>query len=115
MDHAATPTPPVPLGWAIVTGDSMLPTLRADDRLLVCYRRTPRPGQVVVARFPDGTLTIKRAVERRPSGWWLLSDNPVDGVDSRHRGPIADQNLHAVAVFRVWPRPGRIRSAPSVT
>ena len=83
----------------------MRPGLRAGDRLLVSYRRTPRPGDVVVARFADGTLAVKRAVERRGPGWWLLSDNPGEGIDSRHRGPVSDENVLAVVVARVWPRP----------
>jgi phage repressor protein C with HTH and peptisase S24 domain len=83
----------------------MRPGLRAGDRLLVSYRRTPSPGDVVVARFADGTLAVKRAVERRGVGWWLLSDNPEQGVDSRHRGPVAEENVLAVVLARVWPRP----------
>jgi len=96
-----------PIGFAVVRGDSMRPGLRAGDRLLVRYRRTPRPGDVVVARFADGTLAVKRAVERRGSGWWLLSDNPAEGVDSRHRGPVRDEGVLAVVLARVWPRPRR--------
>jgi hypothetical protein len=71
-----------------------------------------RPGALVLARFADGTLAVKRAVERRTSrsgapAWWLLSDNPDQGVDSRHRGAVADDHVPAVVVARVWPRPGR--------
>ena len=93
------------IGFAVVRGDSMRPGLRAGDRLLVRYRRTPRAGDVVVARFADGTVAVKRAVERRGPGWWLLSDNPDRGVDSRHRGPVAGEDVLAVVVARVWPRP----------
>ena len=100
-------------GLAVVRGDSMRPTLRPGDRLLVAYRRPVRPGQVVVARFADGTLAVKRAVERRATrtgapGWWLLSDDPDVGVDSRHRGPVPDGEVRAVALARVWPRPRRL-------
>ncbi len=91
----------------------MEPTLRAGDRLLVRYGRRPRPGEVVVARFADGTLVVKRAAERRTTGWWLLSDNPNTGIDSRHRGPVGEQDVQAVALIRVWPRPGRIRPDPA--
>ena len=89
----------------------MLPTLRDGDRLLVRYGGPVRPGRVVVARFPDGTLTVKRAVEPRPGrdgrpAWWLLGDNPA-GVDSRHRGPVLEDDVLAVALGRVWPRPRR--------
>ena len=46
---------------------------------------------------------MKRAVETRETrtgepGWWLLSDNPDDGVDSRHRGVIAATDVVAVVL-----------------
>ncbi len=97
-----------PWGWALVTGASMEPTLSQGDRLLVGHRRRPRVGSVVVARFPDGTLAVKRAVERRTTGWWLLSDDPAVGVDSRHRGAVADADVLGVVVARAWPRPRRL-------
>ena len=96
----------------------MLPTLREGDRLLVRYGARPRPGDLVVARFADGTLTVKRAVEERHTrsggiGWWLVSDNPGEGVDSRHRGPVAREQVLAVVRLRLWPSPrvGRRLSA----
>ena len=107
---------------AVVHGRSMAPTLREGDRLLVSYAATPAVGDVVVARFADGTVAVKRAVERRTTrsgglGWWLLSDNPDEGVDSRHRGPVADEAVVAVVRVRLWPSPrlmwgrmGRLRS-----
>jgi phage repressor protein C with HTH and peptisase S24 domain len=98
---------------ARVSGASMVPTLRAGDQLLVSYRRRPEPGALVVARFPDGAVVVKRAAEPRVTragepGWWLLSDNPVMGVDSRHRGVIADADVVAVVLARLWPRPRRL-------
>lgn len=89
----------------------MTPALDPGDRLLVDYRRTPTAGDLVLARFPDGTLVVKRAAYRQAagaeSGWFLLSDNPEQGVDSRHRGPLPDREVIGVVRFRVWPRPGR--------
>jgi signal peptidase I len=91
----------------------MTPALQAGDRLLVDYRRTPRTGDVVVARFPDGTLAVKRVHSARTTasggdGWWLLSDNPAEGVDSRHRGALGADAVLGVVLLRVWPRPGRL-------
>jgi hypothetical protein len=88
----------------------MLPTLREGDLLLVRYAASPRPGDLVVARFADGTLTVKRAAERRRTagggaGWWLLSDNPGEGVDSRHRGPVPATAVLGVVRLRLWPSP----------
>jgi hypothetical protein len=93
----------------------MAPALRPGDRLLVDYQRRPRPGDVVTARFPDGTLAVKRVESARATrdgrpGWWLLSDNPAEGVDSRHRGVVADEAVLGVVRLRVWPRPGRLAS-----
>jgi hypothetical protein len=86
----------------------MLPTLREGDRLLVQYGAEPRPGALVLARFADGTLTVKRAAARRTPGkgepaWWLVSDNPEEGVDSRHRGAVPENDVVAVVRARVWP------------
>lgn len=83
----------------------MRPTLRPGDRLLVAYGARVRPGRVVVARFPDGTAVVKRAAEARGERWWLLGDNPEQGVDSRHRGAIAAEDVLGVAWARLWPRP----------
>ena len=62
----------------------MRPTLAPGDRLLVRYGGQVRPGRLVLARFADGTLAVKRAAERRTTrtgepAWWLVSDNPTDG------------------------------------
>jgi len=86
----------------------MRPTLLPGDRVLLDYRRTPRPGDVVVARLRGGVVAIKRASERRATelgepGWWLLSDNAEAGSDSRHHGAVSDSDVLAVAVRRIWP------------
>jgi nickel-type superoxide dismutase maturation protease len=112
MEHAAR------WGLATVRGRSMVPALRPGDRLLVDYRRRPLPGDVVTARFPDGALVVKRVESARDTrsgerGWWLLSDNPAEGVDSRHRGVVADGAVLGVVRLRLWPWPRRVaRSAP---
>jgi phage repressor protein C with HTH and peptisase S24 domain len=105
-----------PWGFARVVGDSMLPTLRPGDRLLLSYRRGPRVGDVVVARLPGGVVATKRAAERRTTelgepGWWLVSDNPDRGSDSRHYGVIAEVDVLAVVLRRIWPL-GHRRAVP---
>ncbi len=64
----------------------------------------------MVARFADGTLAVKRAVDERRTrtgdvAWWLLSDNPDEGVDSRHRGPVGADQVVGVVRLRLWPSP----------
>lgn len=96
----------------------MRPLLRPGDRLLVRYAAPVRPGAVVVARLADGTVAVKRAAERRTTrtgapAWWLLSDDPAVGVDSRHRGPVPDDDVVGVVVARVWPRPRLLSGRPA--
>lgn len=103
-DRKATPR----WGLAVVSGDSMRPHLRDGDRLLVDYRRNPVPGDVVVARVPGRPVSVKRASGRRTTelgepGWWLLSDDPERGTDSRTYGAVADADILAVVVRRIWP------------
>ena len=100
---------------ARVRGDSMRPTLAPGDRLVVRYGAAVRPGRIVLARLADGTLAVKRATGRRTTasgapGWWLASDNPEVGVDSRHRGPVPEPDVLAVVVARMWPRPRPLRT-----
>ena len=97
-----------PWGLAKVRGDSMRPTLRPGDRLLLSYRRDAEVGDLVVARLPGGVVATKRAAERRTTelgepGWWLVSDNPQQGSDSRQYGAIAETDVLAVVVRRIWP------------
>jgi phage repressor protein C with HTH and peptisase S24 domain len=88
----------------------MEPTLSAGDRLLVDYRGRPAVGAVVVARFADGTLVVKRVAEDRGGSWFLLSDDPdaPGAIDSRARGPVRDGDVLGVVRLRLWPRPGRL-------
>ena len=95
------------LGMAVVHGRSMLPALREGDRLLVLHGGRPRPGRAVVVRLPGGVVAVKRAVRRDPDGWWVEADNRAEGVDSRKVGAIRDDDVVAVVLARLWPRPGR--------
>ncbi|MGW2373704.1 MULTISPECIES: nickel-type superoxide dismutase maturation protease [Kitasatospora] len=97
----------LPFGLVDVAGPSMIPTLREGDRLLVRYGAPIRPGAVVLFRHPlqQDLLVVKRAAERRPKGWWLLSDNrPVDS-DSRSYGPVPDELVLGRVLLRLRPSP----------
>ena len=91
-----------PLGFAVVTGRSMEPTLREGDRLLVRHGSVPRIGQLVVVRMPDRPLAVKRVTARVDDGWWVERDNPAEGVDSALVGTIPDDDVVAVVLWRVW-------------
>ncbi|MGY2875745.1 signal peptidase I [Marmoricola sp. URHA0025 HA25] len=99
-------------GLARVRGRSMEPTLAEGDRLLVRYDAPVRAGDVVVARFPDGVVAVKRVLgaEAHFSGdeaWLLGSDNA--GAPGARRAPVRKTEVLAVVRLRVWPRPGRVR------
>ncbi|MGW5367187.1 nickel-type superoxide dismutase maturation protease [Streptomyces sp. NPDC004009] len=99
-----------PFGLAEVTGPSMVPTLRHGDRLLLRYGAAVRPGNVVVLRHPfqQDLLVVKRAVERREGGWWVLADNPYAGGDSTDYGVVPDELVLGRALLRYRPlRPGQ--------
>lgn len=96
----------VPLGMAEVHGPSMVPTLRHGDQLLVRYGARVRPGDVVVLRHPfqQNLLVVKRAVERRDGGWWVLGDNPYAGGDSTDYGAVPEEFVLARVLGRYRPR-----------
>ncbi|WP_190013357.1 nickel-type superoxide dismutase maturation protease [Streptomyces lucensis] len=99
-----------PWGLAEVTGPSMVPTLQHGDRLLVRYGAAVRHGDIVVLRHPfqQDLLVVKRAVERREGGWWVLGDNPYAGGDSTDYGVVPDELVLGTARFRYRPlRPGQ--------
>jgi signal peptidase I len=106
MDHANR------WGLAKVRGVSMAPTLREGDRLLLRYGVRPVPGDVVVARFPDGVIAVKRVLREESHhsgapGWLLGSDNAL--APGARRAPVREDAVLGVVRVRVWPRPGRIR------
>ena len=81
----------------------MQPTLYDGDRLLVQHGASPRVGRLAVVRLPGGVVAVKRALRREPGGWWVGRDNPLEGLDSRAFGAIADEDVVASVVCRVWP------------
>lgn len=104
------------IGLAEVYNPSMLPTLRPGDRLVVKYGSRVRPGAVVLLRHPlqHDLLIVKRAVERRSGGWWVVGDNPQVRNDSREFGAVPDDLMVARAWVRLRPPRGPQRSLPPV-
>jgi hypothetical protein len=95
----------------------MEPTLREGDLLLALWGRPVRPGDIAVVRLPDrarGTprpMSVKRilgADPGDPARWWLDCDNAREGLTSFDVGSIAGDDVLAVIVARISPRPGRI-------
>lgn len=99
------------LSWQVVevTGPSMAPTLLSGDWLLIqkvsSGAEQVREGDVVVLRHPlqQDLLIVKRAVERRGRGWWVLGDNTFVENDSREFGAVPDDLVLARARGRFRP------------
>lgn len=102
----------LPFGTAEVTGPSMVPTLLHGDLLVVQYGARVRPGDVVVLRHPfqQDLLVVKRAVERRDGGWWVLGDNAFAGGDSTDYGTVPEELVLGKVRFRYRPFPPGQRS-----
>ena len=105
----------LPLGLAVVEGESMRPALLPGDRVVVRYGSAGvRPGRLVLVRL-GGVTAVKRAGVRDADGWWVESDNPgaPGAVDSWKAGrPVPPEDVVGVVVARL-PRRGRRGSAGS--
>lgn len=110
------------LSWQLVevTGPSMAPTLLHGDWLLIQKTSSGaelvREGDVVVLKHPlqQDLLIVKRAVERREGGWWVLGDNTFVENDSREFGIVPDDLVMARARGRFRPPRGLQRSVAGV-
>ena len=99
-----------------VRGESMSPTLRPGDRLLVLrgihVMTAPRPGEIVLARVAalPGREVIKRVQGVVPGGYVLLGDNAAASTDSRHFGAVPRGAITGRVLLRYWPdeRRGRV-------
>ena len=89
-----------------VQGDSMAPTLRPGDRMVVVRGLQARRGDIVAARDPrtPSRMLIKRVAaidaDRRLH---LAGDDPSASTDSRTFGPVAGSDLVGRVVWRYWP------------
>ena len=101
-----------------VRGSSMAPALLPGDRLLVesrsYQRRSPRPGEVVLAADPRASERelIKRvaAIDEETDAVDLRGDAPDESTDSRDFGAVPLSAIRWRAAFRYWPpeRAGRL-------
>jgi hypothetical protein len=89
----------------------MLPTYREGDVLLVVRGTSPRPGRAHVVHLPPDArgaprpLAVKRVTGRDPEDptrWWVDTDNAAEGLTSFDVGSLAETDVEAVVVARVW-------------
>ncbi|GAB2921946.1 S26 family signal peptidase [Micromonospora polyrhachis] len=98
------------IGWlrrrwrlVVVRGQSMAPTLRDGDRLIVRIGRSPASGDLVVFRardvVPDADLTwmVKRVHRVEPDGAVTVRGDNAHSQDSRHFGAVPREAILGVA------------------
>ena len=87
----------------ICEGDSMSPTLRNGEVVLVDRDAEVRAGDIVVARHPaePGSEIIKRVHTITADGhYFLAGDNLDDSNDSRHFGSVTRDYITGKVVAR---------------
>lgn len=87
-----------------VVGESMMPTLRRDQLLLV--RRGRFEIADVVLFLHEGMEKVKRVAEIDGERVFVLGDNPLESTDSRHFGWLPSMSVRGKVV---WPRTTRLR------
>jgi nickel-type superoxide dismutase maturation protease len=97
-----------------VTGDSMAPTLRPGDRVLLVWGLGPlrpaiRVGDLVALadpRLPARTM-IKRVAGLEGTRLVVRGDNDAASTDSRHFGPVDPAAVRGRVVYRYHPEQRR--------
>jgi nickel-type superoxide dismutase maturation protease len=87
-----------------VQGDSMLPTLKDGDAVMIIRTKSIEPGDVVLANHPykSSVKILKRVDAVDDDGRYTLTgDNPAESTDSRTFGSLSIECIQGKAVCRV--------------
>jgi nickel-type superoxide dismutase maturation protease len=87
-----------------VQGDSMLPTLKDGDNVMIRPTKSVKPGDIVLADHPYKTSVkiLKRVSEIDGEGRYSLAgDNPTESTDSRTFGSLSIECIQGKAVCRM--------------
>lgn len=92
----------------------MEPTLRAGDVLLVTLDvGRARVDDLVLVRWPNHPLSVKRLLQIEGDGsWWVVRDSPRAGIDSFSEGAVTPGGQFGLVLARIWPRPRRFARRP---
>ncbi len=100
------------VGYGLVAGMSMWPTLCPGDVVVFARLLPPLPGSLAVARLPGYGLIVKRVADYDESSGrvFLIGDNRTRSYDSREFGPLPSSSVVG-RVVAVWPH-GSLRRLP---
>ncbi len=96
----------LPFDRYVVEGESMVPSVAADERVLVSrvayWFSKPKSGDLVVLRDPrePERLLIKRIGEAHGNSFEVAGDNAPASTDSRTFGPVPASLILGKVVFR---------------
>ncbi len=88
----------------LVEGDSMLPTLKNGDGILIDADAKIDAGDILLAKHPfkKSVIILKRLAEIDENGnYFLVGDNPSESTDSRTFGAISAKHILGKAVCRL--------------
>lgn len=92
-----------------VKGNSMEPTLREGQKLLVYKTKRLKAGDVAVLKHPYYNIKIvKRVVGVLENAYTVAGDNKNASTDSTHYGPVDRKNVIGRVLFSYAP-PRRVR------
>ena len=87
-----------------VAGNSMLPTLKDGDAVMISAGSSIVPGDIVLAQHPykESIRMLKRVASIDEKGRYALAgDNPGESTDSRTFGTVSIEYIHGKAVCRL--------------
>ncbi|MGI8670679.1 MAG: nickel-type superoxide dismutase maturation protease [Aridibacter sp.] len=88
----------------LVEGNSMLPTLKDGDKVLVDKQAKIEVGDIVVAKHPlEQVSEVMKRVERitEHGSYFLVGDNLKESTDSRHYGAVTKDYIKGKVVGRL--------------
>ena len=82
-----------PLQRFTISGNSMLPTLKSGQDVLVrCWFINPKAGDIVVIKHGVREI-VKRIQTIRDRKYFVIGDNKKESTDSRKFGPIKKEQI----------------------
>ncbi len=88
----------------LIEGDSMLPTLKNGDAILIDADAKVAVGDILLTKHPfkKSVKLVKRLSEIDQNGnYFLVGDNPSESTDSRTFGALSPKHLLGKAVCRL--------------
>ncbi len=85
-----------------IKGESMLPTLKEGDYVLILKTSKIKQNDIILLRDPrNGHAVVKRVLSIKPREYFVIGDNPEQSTDSRHFGWVGKNLVVGKVVKRI--------------